>query len=75
MAQNCKKDTLAEKVQKTFNELHTKTISSQNSGSIIVESIEQVRGTNDELDSLNIVDCFVDGYGNYNDNLITLELM
>ena len=45
--------------------------STQTSGSVFAERIEQVKKTNFELDIGNISEYFLDGYGNYFSNLVT----
>ena len=48
--------------------------STQTSGSVFAERIEKVKKTEFELELLKIVDCFLDGHGNYDSNLVSLKI-
>ena len=50
-----------------------KTKSTQTSGSVFADRIEQVKKTKYELELIKIVDCFLDCHGNYSSNLISFE--
>ena len=50
-----------------------KTKSTQTSGSVFADRIEQVKKTNFDLELIKIVDCFLDCHGNYSSNLISFE--
>ena len=41
---------------------------------MFAERIEKVKKTKLELDLIKIVDCFLDGYGNYDSNLVSLKI-
>ena len=46
----------------------------QISGSVFAERIEKVKKTKSELELIKIVDCFVDGHGNYDSNLVYFKI-
>ena len=46
----------------------------QTSGSAFAARIEQAKNKKYELELGKIVDCFLDGYGGYNSNLVTSEI-
>ena len=70
-----KKEALAEKVYKKhlFSSFQ-KTKTTQTSGSVFAERIEKVKKTKVELDLIKIVDCFLDGHGNYGSNLVSFKM-
>ena len=47
--------------------------STQTSGSVFAERIEKVKKTELELELIKIVDCFLDGYGSYDSNLVSFK--
>ena len=51
-----------------------KTKSTQTSGSVFADKIEQVEGTKFEIELIKIVDCFLDGYGNYSSSLVSFQM-
>ena len=51
-----------------------KTTSTQTSGSVFAERIEQVKKSKFELDLIKIVDCFLDGYGSYDGNYVSFKI-
>ena len=51
-----------------------KTKTTQTSSSVFAERIEKVRKTKLELDLIKIVDCFLDGHGNYDSNLVSFNI-
>ena len=51
-----------------------KNKSSQTSGSVFAKGIEKAKKTKFELEPIKIVDCFLDGHGNYDSNLVTFEI-
>ena len=51
-----------------------KTKSTETSGSDFADRIEQVKRTKLELELMKIVDCFLDGHGNYTSNLLTFKI-
>ena len=50
------------------------TKSTQTSGSVFADRIEQVKKTKFELELIKIVDCFLDGHGNYTSNLVSFKI-
>ena len=51
-----------------------KNKSTQASCSVFAERIEKVKKTNYELELIKIVDCLLDGHGNYDSNLVSFEI-
>ena len=51
-----------------------KTKSTQTSGSVYADKIEHVKRTKFELELIKIVDCFLDGHGNYTSNLVSFKI-
>ena len=47
--------------------------STQTSGSVFAEKIEKVKKTKFELELIKIVDCFLDGHGNFDSNLLSFK--
>ena len=50
-----------------------KTKTTQTSGSVFADRIEQVKKTKIDLELIKIVDCFLDGHGNYDSNLVSFK--
>ena len=50
------------------------TKSTQTSGSVFADRHEQVKKTKFELELIKIVDCFLDGHGNYTINLVSFNI-
>ena len=51
-----------------------KTVSTQTNGSVFVQRIERARKTRYEIELFKIVDCFLDGYGNYESSLVCFKI-
>ena len=51
-----------------------KTKSTQTGGSVFAERIEKVKKTKLELDLIKTLDCFLDGHGNYDGNLVSFKI-
>ena len=68
-----KKRLLRKKYKKHLLSSFQKTKSTQTSGSVFTDRIEQIKKTKFELELINIVDCFLDGHGNYTSNLISFK--
>ena len=68
-----KKRLLRKKFKKHLFSSFQKTKSTQTAGSVFAERIEKVKKTKFELDSIEIVDCFFDGHGNYDSNFVSLK--
>ena len=69
-----KKRLLRKKYKKHLFNSFQKTKSTQTSGSVFADRIEKVRKTNFELDLIKIVDCFLDGHGNFHSNLVSFKI-
>ena len=50
-----------------------KTKTTQTSGSVVAERIEKVKKTKFEFELIKIVDCFLDGHGNFDSNLVSFK--
>ena len=61
---------LRKKYKKHFWSSFQKTKSTQTSGSVFADRIEQGKKTKFELELIKFVDCFLDGHGNYTSNLV-----
>ena len=72
---NAKRRLLRKKFKKHMMISIQKSTSVQTSGSVFVERPERVRGTTKfELELMKIIDCFLDGYGSYENHLVSLKL-
>ena len=69
-----KKRLMRKKYKKHFLSSFRKTKSTQTSGSMFADRIEQVKKTKFELELMKIVDCFLDGHGNYTSNLVSFKI-
>ena len=69
-----KKRLLPEKYKKPLFSSFQKTKTTQIGGSVFGERIEKVKKTTFELDLIKIVDCFSDGHGNYDSNLVSVNI-
>ena len=69
-----KKRLLRKKYKKHLFSSFQKTKSTQTGGSVFAERIEKVKKTKFELDLIKLVDCFSDGHGNYDSNLVSFEI-
>ena len=69
-----KKRLLRKKYKKHLFSSFQKTKSTQTGGSTFAERIERVKKTKFELDLIKIVDCFLDGHGNYVSNLVSFKI-
>ena len=69
-----KKRLLRKKYKKHLFNSFQKTKTTQTSGSVFAERIEKVEKTEFELDLIKIVDCFLDGHGNYDSNLVSFKI-
>ena len=50
-----------------------KNKSTQTSGSVFAERIEKVKKTTFELELIKSVDCFLNGHGNHESNLVSFK--
>ena len=69
-----KKRLLRKKYKKHLLSSFQKTKSTQTNGSVFAERLQLVKKTKYELELLKIVDCFLDGYGDYCSNLISFRI-
>ena len=69
-----KKRLLRKKFKQHFMNALQKNKSTQTSGSVFAERIEKVKKTRFELELIKIVDCFLDGHGNYDSNLVSFRI-
>ena len=68
-----KKKLLRKKYKKHLFSSFQKTKTTQTSGSVFSERIEKVKKTKFEMELIKTTDCFLDGHGNYDSNLVSFE--
>ena len=68
-----KKRLLRKKFKTHLFSSFQKTERTQTSGSVFAERNEKIKKTKFELDLIKIVDCFLDGHGNYDSNLFSFK--
>ena len=68
-----KKRLLMKKYKKHLFSSFQKTKTTQTSGSVFADRIEQVKKNKFELQLIKIVDCFLDGHGNYDSILVSFK--
>ena len=51
-----------------------KTKATQTSGSVFAERIEKIKNIKFEFELMKIVDCFLDGHGNFDSNLVSFKI-
>ena len=68
-----KKKLLRKKYKKHLLSSNQKTKLTQTSGSVFADRIEQVQRTKLELELIKIVDCFLEGHGNYTINFVSFK--
>ena len=68
------KTLLRKKYKKHLFSSFQKAKSTQTSGSVFADRSEQVKKTIFELELIKIVDCFLDGHGNYTSNLVSFKI-
>ena len=69
-----KKKLLRKSTKKNLFSSFQKTKTTQTSGSVFAERIEKVENTKFELDFIRMLDCFLDGHGNYDSNLVSFQI-
>ena len=74
MPSNAKKRLLRKKYKKHLFSSFQKTKATQTSGSVFAERIEKVKKTQFEFELIKIVDCFLDGHGNFDSNLLSFKI-
>ena len=68
-----KRDSWGKSTKKHLFSSFQKTKTAQTSGSVFAERIEKVKKTKFELKLIKIVDCFLNGHGNFDSNLVSLK--
>ena len=69
-----KKRLLRKKYKKHLFSSFQKTKTRQTSGSVFPERMEKVKKTNFEFELIKIVDCFLDGHGKFDSNLVSFKI-
>ena len=69
-----KKRLLRKKYKNKLFSSFQRTKSTQTSGSVFAQRIEKVKKTKFDLVLIKIVDCSLDGYGNYDSNLVSFKI-
>ena len=69
-----KKRLLRKKYKKHLFSSFQKTKATQTSGSVFAEGIEKAKKTNFEFELIKNVDCFLDGPGNFDSNLVSFKI-
>ena len=70
-----KKRLLRKKFKKHLLSSFQRTKTTQTSGPVFADRIKQVKKTNIEVELIKIVDCFLDGHGNYTSTLVTFKII
>ena len=65
---------LRKKFKKKLFKSSQKKKTTQTSGSVLAKRIKKVKKTIFELELMKIVDCFLDGHGDYGSNLVTFGI-
>ena len=74
MLRIAKKRLWRKKFKQHFMSALQENKSTQTSGSLFAERIEKVKKTKFELELIKTVDCFLDGHGNYDSNLVSFKI-
>ena len=69
-----KKRLLRKKYKKHLFSSFQQTKTTHTNGSVFADRIEKVKKTKFELDLIKIVDCLLDGHGNYDSNLVSFKI-
>ena len=69
-----KKRLLRKKYKKHLLSSFQKSKSTQTSGSVFADRIEQFKKTEFELEMIKFVDCFLNGHGNYTSNIVSFKM-
>ena len=69
-----KKRLLRKKYKKILFSSFQKTKTTQTSGSVFAERTEKVKKTKFEFEVIKIVDCFLDGHGKFDSNLVSFKI-
>ena len=65
---------LVKKYKKHLFSSFQKTKTTQTSGSVFTERIGKVKKTKFQFELIKIVDCYLDGHGNFDSNLVSFKL-
>ena len=68
------KGALRKKYKRRSVNSFQKTETTQTSGSVFAERIEKVKKTKFEFELIKVVDCFLDGHGNFDSNLVCFKI-
>ena len=68
-----KKRLLRKNIKQHFMSALQKNKSTQTSGSVFAERIEKAKKTKFELELIKVLDCFLDGHGSYDSNLVSFK--
>ena len=68
-----KKTLFGRKYQKHLFSFFQKTKATKTSGSVFAERIEKVKKTKFEFELIKIIDCFLDGHGNFDSNSVSFK--
>ena len=68
------KKLLRKKYKKHLFSSFQNTKTTQTSGSVFAETIEKVKKTKFEFELIKNVDCFLDGHGNFDSNLVFFKI-
>ena len=74
MASIAKERILGKKYKKHLFSSFQKTKTTQTSGSVFAGRIEEVKKTKFEFELIKIIDCFLDGHGNFDSNLVSFKI-
>ena len=69
-----KRRLLRKKYEKHLFSSFQKTKTTQTSGSVFAERIEKVKKSKFEFEPIKIIDCFLDGRGNFDSNLVSFKI-
>ena len=69
-----KQKVLRKKYEKHLFSSFQKTKTTQTSGSLFAETNEKVKTTKFEFELIKIVDCFLDGHGKFDVNLVSFKI-
>ena len=69
------KKTILTKGSKKMLSSFQNTNSTQTSGAVFADGIEQVKMTEFEIQITSVVDCFLDGHGNYTSKLKPFKII
>ena len=74
MPSNAKKRLLRKKYKKHLFSSFQKAKTTQTTGSVLAERTKKVKKTKFKPEFIKIVDCFLDGHGNFDSNLVSFKI-